>query len=104
MQIQITARHFDADTDLKEYAGQKLAKLERFYDGITEAQVVFGDDGTPGRTKSAEVIVHVYQQTLSATSNGSTHEDAVDQCVKALRRQIKKYKARLRSTDKDYRK
>lgn len=102
MQIQITARHFDADTTLKDYAGQKLAKLERFYDGITEAHIVFGDDGTPGQPKSAEVIVHVYQQTLSATSNGSTHEDAVDRCVKALRRQIKKYKAKLRSTDRDY--
>ncbi len=104
MQTQITARHFDADSQLKDYAQGKLAKLERVYDGITEARVVLDEDGDPGKTKSAEIIVHVYQQTLSAASNGSTHEDAIDKCIKALRRQIKKYKAKLRSTDKDYHK
>ncbi len=104
MQTQITARHFDADPTLKEYAESRLAKLERFYDGITEARIILGEDGRPGTSKSAEVVVHVYQQTLSAASNGSTHEDAIDQCVKAVGRQIKKYKAKLRSTDKDYHK
>jgi putative sigma-54 modulation protein len=102
MQTQITARHFDADQALKEYAESKLATLERYYDGITDARVVLSQDGAPGKSKSAEVFVQVYQQTLSATGSGSTHEDAVDQCVKALRRQVKKYKAKLRSTDRDY--
>lgn len=104
MQTQITARHFEAQPSLKEYAEAKLEKLERIYDGITEARVVLEEDGSPGRDKSAEIIVHVYQQTLSAASNGATHEKAIDECVKALRRQIKKYKAKLRSTDKNYQK
>lgn len=104
MQTQITARHFSADSTLKEYAETKLATLERYYNGIQEAQVILGEDGQPGSSKSAEVVIRVYQQTLSASNRGSTHEDAIDQCVKALRRQIKKYKAKLRSTDKDYQK
>lgn len=104
MQTQITARHFDAQPTLKDYAESKLSKLERFYDGITDARIVLAEDGAPGKNKSAEMIVHVYQQTLSAASNGSTHEEAIDHCVKALRRQLKKYKAKLRSTDRDYQK
>ena len=104
MQTQITARHFDARTSLKEYAETRLSKLERYYDGITEARIVLAEDGDPGRSKSAEVIVRVYQQTLSATSNGTTYEEAIDDCVKALRRQLKKYKAKLRSTNRDYQK
>lgn len=102
MQAQITARHFEANPELREYAVDKLNKLERVYDGITEARVVLSEDGGPAAGKSAEIIVHVYQRTLSANSQGASHEDAIDRCVKALRRQIKKYKARLRSTDKDY--
>ena len=102
MQTQITARHFDADDTLKEYASKKLAKLERYYDGITEARVVLGEDGGAGSSKSAEIIVRVYQQTLSAAAEGASHEDAIDQCVDALRRQVKKYKAKLRSKDRDY--
>lgn len=104
MQTQITARHFSADEALKEYASKKIRKLERYYDGITDARVVLGEDGGAGSSKSAEIVVHVYQQTLSAAAEGATHEDAVDQCVDALRRQIKKYKAKLRSKDKDYQK
>lgn len=104
MQTQITARHFDADPELRDYASSKLNGLERYYDGITEARVVLSDDGGPATNKSAEIIVHVYQQTLSANSEGSSHEEAIDRCMTAIRRQIKKYKAKLRSTNKDYQK
>jgi len=102
MEAQITARHFEANAALRDYASEKLKKLERYYDGIMEARVVLSEDGGPAAGKSAEIIVHVYQKTLSANSQGVSHEDAIDNCVKALRRQIKKYKAKLRSTDKDY--
>lgn len=102
MEAQITARHFDANPELRNYASDKLSTLERYYDGITEARVILSEDGAPAAGKSAEVVVHVYQRTLSANSQATSHEDAIDRCVKALRRQIKKYKAKLRSTDKDY--
>ena len=104
MQMQITARRFNADDALKDYVSKKLSKLKRYYDGITEARVVLSDEGTPGNSKSAEVIMRVYQQTLSATGNGVTHQVAIDECVDALRRQLKKYKAKLRAKDKDYHK
>jgi putative sigma-54 modulation protein len=102
MEAQITARHFEANPALRDYASERLSKLERYYDGIMEARVILSEDGGPAAGKSAEIIVHVYQKTLSANSEGTSHEDAIDQCVKALRRQIKKYKSKLRSTDKDY--
>ena len=104
MQTQITARHFEANPSLRDYATNKLSTLERYYDGITEARVVLSDDGGPAANKSAEVVVRVYQQTLSANGQGVSHEEAIDRCMSALRRQIKKYKAKLRSTDKDYQK
>ena len=104
MQTQITARHFEANPELRDYASSKLTRLERYYDGITEARVVLSDDGGPATGKSAEIIIHVYQKTLSANSEGASHEQAIDRCMAAIRRQIKRYKAKLRSTDKDYQK
>lgn len=104
MQTQITARHFDAPSTLREYAEARLAKLERVYDGITEARIVFSENGHPEKIKSAEVIVNVYQQTLTAASDGATHEEALDECAKALRRRLRKYKARLRSKSRNYQK
>ncbi|MXW63924.1 MAG: ribosome-associated translation inhibitor RaiA [Bacteroidetes bacterium SB0662_bin_6] len=104
MQTQITARHFDAPSTLREYAETRLAKLERVYDGITEARIVLSENGHPDKIKTAEMIVHVYHQTLTAASDGATHEEAVDECAKILRRRLKKYKARLRSTNRNYQK
>ena len=102
MQIQITVRHFDARPELKEYASDKLGKLERFYNGITTARVVLSEDGTPSKGKSAEIFLHVYRQTLTAQDEASTHEEAIDQCVARLRRQLMRYKSKLRATNKHY--
>lgn len=102
MQTQITARHFDAPAGLQEYAQEQLDKLERYYDGITDAHVVLSKGNGAGSGKEAEITLNVYQQRLYAQDSASTHEGAIDHCVKRLRRQLKKYKAKLRSKDKDY--
>jgi putative sigma-54 modulation protein len=57
--------------------------------------------GRPGE-KAAEVILTVYRQTLSASDIGPTHEKALDKCIEGLRRQLLKYKAKLRSKAQDY--
>ena len=101
MQTQVTARHFDAPSALQEYAEKQLAKLERYYDGITDAHVVLRKGSGAGADKEADVTLNVYQQRLNAKDTAATHEEAIDHCVKRLRRQLKKYKAKLRSTDKD---
>ncbi len=101
METQVTARHFDASPALRAYAAKRLAKLERYYDGIVDAHIVLGTNGSSSE-KTAEVTVGVYGQRLVAEDQSSTHETAIDNCVERLRRQVLKYKDRLRSTDKDY--
>ena len=102
MQTQITARHFDASPELRTYAAERLEKLERYYDGITDARLVLDVASDGAGSKTAEMTVNVYRQQLAASEASSTHEDAIDQCVKTLQRQLKRYKAKLRSKDKDY--
>ena len=102
MDTQITTRDFDASPALKQYVVKRLEKLERFYDGITNARVVLTRNGEPVDDKSAEITVNVYRQTLTANDKSSTFEKAVDNSVDRLRRQVLKYKEKLRSKDKDY--
>ena len=102
MQTQITVRHFDATDTLRTYAAEKLTKLDKLYDGITDAHIVLSDDSTPANGKSAEIVLNVRRQTLSARNSASSHEEAIDQCVDRLRRQLVRYKDKLKSTDKDY--
>ena len=101
MQTQITARHFTAGPELRTYASESLTKLERFYDGITDAHVILTYNHNAVLDKHAEVTVNVYRQKLAARDEGTTHEAAIDGCVKSLQRQIKKYKSKLRRVDQN---
>ena len=102
MQTQITARHFDADRELRNFAEERLKKLEQYYDGITDAHVILSVDGAPEADKDAEITLNVYQQRLHARDSNTSHEKAIDQCIRRLQRQVKKYKSKLRSRDKNY--
>ncbi|NNE70931.1 MAG: ribosome-associated translation inhibitor RaiA [Rhodothermales bacterium] len=95
MHIQITARHFHASDRLHEYARKKLQRLERFYDGITGIEVILTKEGQP-TTNSVEMNASVHRQQLVAHAEGQTHEEAVDECVDRLKRQVVKYKDKLR--------
>ena len=99
--LQVTTRHFDAPPALRDRAAQRVEKLERIYDGIIDAHVILEADGSPPDDKKAEITVGVYQKRLAASSTAATHEKAIDACAESLRRQLKKYKARLHSTNQD---
>lgn len=100
-QTQITTRHVDVSDRVQQYADDRTAKLEQFYDGIIDAHVILGEDNSPAENKTAEININVYQKQLSAEDSASTHEEAINLCVDHLRRQLEKYKAKLRSKDKD---
>lgn len=100
-QTQITARHVDVSDRVREYARSRTAKLEQFYDGIVNAHVILGKDNSPAENKTAEINIEVYRKHLSAEDSGTSHEEAINLCVDHLRRQLEKYKSKLRSKDKD---
>ena len=102
MNTQITARHFNANGTLRSFADERLSKLERFYDGIIDAHVILSEENKSTSNKSAEINLNVYRQRLSAHDTASTFEEAIDCCVERLRRQVLKYKSKLKSKDKDY--
>jgi putative sigma-54 modulation protein len=100
-QTQITTRHVDVSDRIRQYAEDRTAKLEQFYDGIVSAHVILSKDNSPAEQKTAEINIDVYQKRLSAEDSASTHEEAINLCVDHLRRQLEKYKAKLRDKDKD---
>lgn len=95
MQTRITARQFDAPSGLRAHVMNEVGALGRVYDGIQDVHVVLKAE--PPLAKSAEVAVQVYRHTLTARATAATHEAAVDGCVRQLRRQVLRYKDRLRS-------
>jgi putative sigma-54 modulation protein len=100
-QTQITTRHVNVSDQVRQYAEERTAKLEQFFDNIIDAHVILGEDNSPASNKTAEININVYQKQLSAEDSASTHQEAINLCVDHLRRQLEKYKAKLRSKDKD---
>ncbi len=96
MQTRITARHFDASNGLRTHVKESLSKLERYYDGIYDAHVILEDNPSPEAAKRAEIALNVYRQTLTATDTAPSHKAAVDGCVRQLKRQVVRYKDKLR--------
>ncbi|MDX1739704.1 MAG: ribosome-associated translation inhibitor RaiA [Rhodothermales bacterium] len=102
MKPRITARHFSLNESLRTAVQERFEKLEKYYDGITDAHVVLAVNRARPGEKSAEVVLTVYRQTLSASDIGPTHEKALDECIEGLRRQLVRYKGKLRSRARDY--
>ncbi|MFC2086070.1 ribosome hibernation-promoting factor, HPF/YfiA family [Bacteroidota bacterium] len=101
MTTDVTFRHFSAVPNLRDHAENGVNKLSKFYDGITAAHVVLDVEQFDTTMKTAEISLAVYRQTLTASETAGTHEEAINGCVAHLRRQILKYKGRLRAIDKD---
>lgn len=100
-QTQLTTRHINVSDSVQQYARDRTAKLEKFYDGIISAHVILGEDNSPAANKTAEINLEVYQNHLSAEDDAGTHKEAINLCVDHLRRQLERYKSKLRSKDKD---
>lgn len=97
MDTRITARHFSASKQLKDFVNTRVGKLERFYDGITDARVILSKHNGSGGPKTAEITLNVRRNSLIAQEEAQSHEEAIDRCVSRLRRQILKYKGKRRN-------
>lgn len=96
MDTQITARHFNASSRLKDFVNTRVGKLERFYDGITDARVILSKNNAADGSKTAEITLNVRRNMLVAQDKAGSYEEAIDRCVSRLRRQIIKYKRKHR--------
>ncbi|MCU0393399.1 MAG: ribosome-associated translation inhibitor RaiA [Thermoflexibacter sp.] len=98
MKLQIHSVHFDADKKLLEFINKKASKLETFFDRITGGEVYLRlDKGEHKRdNKVVEIKIFLPGQTLFAKEQKSTFEEATDEAVEALKKQVNKHKTKLR--------
>mgnify|MGYP000424346970 CR=1 FL=1 len=97
MDININSIHFSADKKLKQLIIAKVNKLTTFHDGLVNADVNLKIDKSDTReNKIAEVKVFVKGGDLFAKKQSKTFEEAVDECLDAMRRQLLKHKEKER--------
>ena len=99
MRVHTESVQFKADQKLITFIEKKLSKMEQFFDRIIEARVVLKLENT-GKVKDkiAEARLSVPGETLIAKDSKKTFEASIDAASTSLKRQLIKYKERLRKT------
>ena len=98
MKVHTESVQFKADKKLVEFVDRKVGKLEQFFDRIIRADVKLRlENSGKVKDKVAEVRLDVPGQTLFAKEINKTFEQSVSGAVDDLKRQLAKYKDKLRS-------
>jgi putative sigma-54 modulation protein len=97
MNIQIHSVRFDADKKLINFVHHKLGKLTQFGEEIVNAEVYLRLDKDQTRAnKISEIKLDLSGGPLFARKQSKTFEEATDDAVDALKKQISKHKQKKR--------
>ncbi len=98
MELKIQAIHFDATEKLHAFVEKKVAKLEKSYEGIKDAEVQL-KVVKPATAMNKEVALHVTAPgvVLHVEKVCDTFEEGVDLCVDAMKVQLTKIKEKQRN-------
>ena len=95
MHVQIQSVKFDAGKQLIEFIEKKLAKLDRFAENAMGADVILKLDKDNERgNKIAVVTLHIPGGDLRVEEQARTFEEAIDNSLDVMKRQIEKAKGR----------
>ncbi len=93
MKVKIQSIHFDADEKLLNFVEGKVGKLNTFSNAIIDGEVFLRlEKSSSTENKIAEIKLLIPGNDLFAKRQCKTFEEATDQAIEALRRQLKKQK------------
>ena len=97
MRVYTESVQFKADQKLIDYIEKRVNKMDQFFDRIIEARVTLRlENSGQVKDKVAEVRLSVPGDQLIAKEASKTFEASVDNATSALKRQLIRYKERLR--------
>jgi ribosomal subunit interface protein len=98
MNIQVNTVHFTADQKLVDFVNKKVSKLDTFFEGIIGAEVIMKvEKPETANNKIAEIKLSIPgADYLFAEKQSDTFEESIDLAIDAIRRQLAKYKEKLK--------
>ncbi|MBT3383875.1 MAG: ribosome-associated translation inhibitor RaiA [Prolixibacteraceae bacterium] len=99
MEVKINSVHFNADQRLVEFVNKKVNKLDTFFEGIINAEVtlkVLKPEAANNKISELKISIPT-NGYLFAKKQAATFEEATDLAVDAIRKQLGKYKEKLKS-------
>lgn len=97
MNLTVAGHHVEVTESLNHYVGEKIQKLERHFDNLTDIHVTLTVEK---QRQKAEATAHVSGATLYADDTDENMYAAIDLMTDKLDRQLLKYKEKLRDHHK----
>lgn len=93
MELRIQSVNFEASDQLRAFAEKKVNKLVRFTDSIIQSEVIMKviKPDAPNN-KEVSVKLNMKNNDNFASKTADTFEEAIDLCVEALEKQIRRAK------------
>jgi putative sigma-54 modulation protein len=92
MQVSVTGHHVDVTDSLRNYVEEKISKLKRHFDNVTDVHVILTVEKLE---QKAEATVQISGAKLYADDVQEDMYQAIDNMVDKLDRQIIKHKEKI---------
>ena len=87
MEIKIKSLKFDADAKLIAYVEKKVSKLEKYFDGIENADVTLSLLSEPDN-KNGKIQAHIPGDNPAIERRAKTFEEAVTEAADLMKEKI----------------
>ena len=94
MRLQVKGRHVELSESVRQYAEEKLSKLDRQLAAPTQVEIELWEEQNPSIAARhvAEATIWTKGPTLRAREASASFEASIDQLVDKLERQVKRYR------------
>jgi len=100
MQIQVTFRHVEPSEAVKEYARDKVGKIQKYIDGPVEANVTLSVEK---HRHECDVVVLFSGFKIHSRETTGDLFSAIDLVMDKLEKQVKRYREKLKSVGRNNR-
>jgi len=97
MKVKINSVQFKTDKKLETFIERKIGKLSGLFDGVIGSEVTLRvEKSEANNNKITEIRLEVKGHDLYAKKQSSSFEESTDTAIDALRKQLEKYKGKLK--------
>ena len=102
MKIIISGKHLKITDAIKNYTEEKINKISKYTDAITEVAVVLSveDTKSSGQIHKADGLVYASGTKIKVETENTDLYAAIDELEEKLERQVRKYKEKQKDFTK----
>jgi putative sigma-54 modulation protein len=93
MDITVTFRHMDPTESLRDYAEEKVSKIDKYLDTVSEAHIVLTVEKF---RHTADVTLSIDGTRIKGVEETEDMYSAIDQVMDKIEKQVKKYLAKIK--------